>query len=215
MKTTKTVMEWNNYITLANKKLDKAENDLRKKMFVVTTKGEYSLEINKTLIDQQVVEIKALNDKIIKLSANIEKVKMARQKFNFETIIDVAGEKLNITTALNRYNDRANEANKINWFLTGYSRLSDELENANRTYEYNKDKLNREATGNNRQATKAELELVASRIDDFTPIAFDPLNLKDLYKVKKENLDNFLSEVNAKINIANATNNLELDLDEA
>lgn len=214
MKITKTVMEWNNYISLANKKLDKAESDLKKEMFIVTTKGEYSLEINKTRIDNKVKEIEALYDRITKLSSNIEKVKMARQRFNFETIIEIAGEKLNITTALNRYNNRANETTKLNIFLNGYGRLNDELDNANRTYEYNKEKLNREATGNNRQATKAELELVASRIDDFTPIQFDPLKLKDLYKEKKENLDNFLSEVNAKINIANATNHIELDLDE-
>ncbi|MGL5751921.1 MAG: hypothetical protein ACRCXT_15425 [Paraclostridium sp.] len=214
MKVTKTVMEWNNYITLANKKLDKAENDLKKGMFIVTTKGEYGLEINKERIDKDVKEIEALYDKVKKLTSNIEKVKMARQKFNFETMIEIAGEKINIATALNRYNNRADETAKLNMFLHGYDRLNNELDNANRTYEYNKEKLNREATGNNRQATKAELELVASRIDDFTPIQFDPLNLKDLYKEKKENLDNFLSEVNAKINIANATNSLELDLDE-
>lgn len=214
MKIEKTVMEWNNYITLANKKLEKAESELKKEMFIVTTKGEYSLEINKNKIDKRVKEIEALYDKISKLSSNIEKVKMARQKFNFETIIEISGEKINIATALNRYNNRATETTKLNIFLNGYGRLSDELENANTNYEYNKEKLNREATGNNRQATKAELDLIASRIDDFTPIEFDPLNLKELYKEKKENLDNFLSEVNAKINIANATSTLELDLDE-
>lgn len=214
MKIIKTVMEWNNYISLTNKKLEKAESDLKKKMFVITTKGEYALDINKTEIDKTVVEIKALYDKIQKLTSNIEKVKFARQKFNFTTEITVADEKLNITTALNRYNNRATESNNINYYLRGYDSLVRDMENANSNYEYNKDKLNREITGNNRQATKAEIEFMEKRIDEYTPVKFDPLNLKDLYQAKKESLDNFLSEVNAKINIANATSTLELDLDE-
>ena len=214
MKIMKTVMEWNSYITLASKKLDKANQELSNKMYVITTEGEYKLEINKVKIDKEVEEIKNIYTKITKLSSNIEKVKEARQKFNFNTEITVNNETMNIVSALNRYNNRELETHAINSFLNSFNKLSYSLDDSYNNYELNKDRLHQEVSGNNRQATKAELDLIKSRIEDFVPKVFDPLNLKETYTKKKDNLDDFLAEVNAKVNIANAINNLEIDLEQ-
>lgn len=208
----KTVAEWLMEVKLYDKKIKKAESKLFKEVGFVITSGEYALK--KDTYDNKNSEIKAKYVSYKQLIKNRDKILKEIIKFNAETEIEVAGEKMPLAFALDKWNKRDSIENPINQLEQAYLKLEREKERFETNYKLEKDKWTRTLIGNNKTPSGAEQTLVEKAIEGNIPKVFDSFNVKDEVEKAYENLDKFLQEVNVRINIANSTNKITINLDE-
>lgn len=204
----KTVLEWVSYRKITAGKIKKLKAKLSDCYDV-----RYSSETKK-IVDSDVI---GDYDSLINLSINYEKVSNALIQFNANTIIEVAGEKMTMVRAIERYREISGSKDTSDYTLfekidrvvdTMGDKIAKKQENSlSEKSEIDKSLLSRP---NISEKDKIIAENLKSQYD---VIIDDPINIRDIHTRLREQKDLFMEQVNNKINLCNALNSINIDID--
>lgn len=207
----KTITEWSAYIKLTEKKIERLKKEIFTKPYMVVTVAD-SL-VKKQEINKFTLDLKAKYDSMFKLSSNLQKVKSARQQFNANTMITVAGNIMTVATALDIWKNKDISQSEINKFLLTGNKMTNEENRFLEHYNDEKEEMVKKTTSGTRPISDKEKDFLIEAVEGLKPVVIDPLNLLEKYNSMNENNEDFLSEVNAKINIVNATEIVEIEIE--
>ena len=204
MKSTKTATEWLAYIKLEGKKLKKRREELAKSAFEIRL-SEKDAQVKKE-------DILSSYDSIKTLEENIFKVRDALSSFNSNTFININGKNISLANALHiRKTIDSGETEELAFFKKIYKEFTSQKLRVDNESRLRINELERTIL-NKANATKTDREMVDLKKKDLEVVILDPLNIeKKLSKLTEEN-DEFMTEVDVKINLVNATSNLTIDL---
>lgn len=204
MKSTKTATEWLAYIKLEGKKLKKRREELAKSAFEIRL-SEKDAQVKKE-------DILSSYDSIKTLEENIFKVRDALSSFNSNTFININGKNISLANALHiRKTIDSGETEELAFFKKIYKEFTSQKLRVDNESRLRINELERTIL-NKTNATKTDREMVDLKKKDLEVVILDPLNIEEkLSKLTEEN-DEFMTEVDVKINLVNATSNLTIDL---
>ncbi|MGL5315400.1 MAG: hypothetical protein ACRCX2_22610 [Paraclostridium sp.] len=204
MKSTKTATEWLAYIKLEGKKLKKRREELAKSAFEIRL-SEKDAQVKKE-------DILSSYDSIKTLEENIFKVRDALSSFNSNTFININGKNISLANALHiRKTIDSGETEELAFFKKIYKEFTSQKLRVDNESRLRINELERTIL-NKANATKTDREMVDLKKKDLEVVILDPLNIEEkLSKLTEEN-DEFMTEVDVKINLVNATSNLTIDL---
>ncbi len=207
----KTITEWNGYILLTEKKIDKLVKELMMAPFIVTTKGIY--ELDKAIVDKKVDRITAISEAIVKLQHNVTKIKSARREANATHTVLINGKPMHVATAIDMFIKRRATEEMIYKFERMAEAIISDRKRANDKYLHEKEKIERELTSSTRPISEKERAYALERIQEQEPKEFNPLDLEVFARDQREKFNIFLTEANVQLNIFNATTFLDVELD--
>lgn len=210
MKTTKTVMEWLGDKKLYDKKIAKLLMQIRDTQLFA---GKPNLYADKEGMKKDMADAKALVDSYVTMNKNVNKIQEAIMKFNATHTIEISGKAFTIAAALKMYKDYDSTlANIIKNNINQADRLKKQLEDKQ---ELEVKTLEQQLNSSNKQVGNQVFEdKLKSKKEDYEPIMEYAFDLIKAYTEMNDFEEEFLQNVNTKINIINVQETLEIDLDE-
>lgn len=209
MKTTKTVMEWLGDKKLYDKKIIKLLQQIRNTQLFA---GKPNLYADKEGMKKDMTDAKALVDSYIKIKENVNKIQEAIMQFNATHTIEISGKKFTIAAALKMYNSYDNALlTIIGKNIVEAEELKDKLE---KKQELEVKSLESQLNSSNKQVGNQAFEdKLKSKKDDYEPVMEYAFDLNKAYNEMNNFEEEFLQNVNTKINIINVQETLTIDLD--
>ena len=210
MKTTKTVMEWLGDKKLYDKKIAKLLMQIRDTQLFA---GKPNLYADKETMKKEMDEAKSLVDSYITMNKNVNKIQEAIMQFNATHTIEISGKAFTIAAALKMYKDYDSTlANIIKNNINQSDRLKKQLEDKQ---ELEVKTLEQQLNSSNKQVGNQAFEdKLKSKKEDYEPIKEYAFDLIKAYTEMNDFEEEFLQNVNTKINIINVQETLEINLDE-
>lgn len=200
----KTVTEWLAYVKLETKKLNKRREELLKGAFEVRLK-EKDPQLTEEGILSSYKSLKVIED-------NISIVRDRLSVFNASTIIKVAGREMTLANALHlRKKVESGDTEELAFFKKLYKDLTSQKNRVENDSEYKINDLERTIL-NKANATKTDREMVDLKKADLAVVILDPLKIEEKLSQLTEENEEFITDVDVKINLVNATSTFELEL---
>lgn len=210
MKTTKTVMEWLGDKKLYDKKIAKLLMQIRDTQLFA---GKPNLYADKEGMKKDMADAKALVDSYVTMNKNVNKIQEAIMNFNATHTIEISGKEFTIAAALKMYKNfddalllilQRNVADSV--ILK--KKLEDKQEIEVKSLEQQLNSSNKQV-GN--QAFEDKLK---SKKEDYEPVMEYAFDLVKACTEMSDFQEEFIQNVNTKINIINVQETLTINLDD-
>lgn len=205
----KTVMEWLGDKKLYEKKITKLILQIRDTEFFI---GKSNLYSDAKAMEEEMVKVKGLVDSYVKMKQNIDKIQEAIMQFNATHKIEICGQKITIAAALKMYREYDSTLTTI--IQKNIIRSNELMRKLEDKQEKEVKLLEEQLNSSNKQVGNQAFEdKIKNKKADYEPVIKYAFDLNEKYKELTEKEDEFLQNVNTKINIANVQETLDIELD--
>ncbi len=179
----------------------------------IATKENASKNVNAISVDDFTKAAQAEQQRAVDLISRHNAMKSALYKYNTEKEIVVAGKKMTVAQALWLMKNGMDEKRSLlRHYESAYNKVVKEVEKANgKELNAAAERAADIACGSKDKSNSTEyMDMVDKYKESHRLVYVDPLNLKERINALSEEIETFMAEVDARIQTANATTEVEI-----